>query len=92
MENEIKKNEAEDKMAEIIEELGKALSRISEEEKQFLREAQKQIDEVAKVQGKDFDRRLEFCYTITLNPDKIVSKRLIQAAREYIKAVEKENK
>ena len=81
--------EAEDKIAPLIEELGRALKGIPDDEKTFLRESQKQIDEAAQAQVDGFDRRLEFCYTIILTPDKIKNKRLIDAAKKYIQAAEK---
>ena len=79
----------EDKLTPIIEEIGRSLNQASEEEKQFLKEVQAQIEEVAKNQGGDFDRRLEFCQSIIFNPTKFTNKRLIDAAKQYLKAVEK---
>jgi hypothetical protein len=75
----------EERIKIAIEALGKALQNISPEEKAYLTELKNQIDAAASVEK--LDHRLEFCYGIIMNPDKIQTPRLMKAAKAYIEAV-----
>lgn len=75
----------QEKLQAATETLGKAMQDIPPEEKAFLVELKQQIDAAAAVEK--LDHRLEFCYGITLNPDKIKSPKLLKAAKNYIEAV-----
>ena len=79
----------QEKLNQIIDAIGDAIRKLSPEEIQFLKESQKQIDEAAASQAQGFDRRMEFCYNIIFNPDKITYKPLIDTVKAYIDLIEK---
>jgi hypothetical protein len=72
----------QEKLQAVTESLGKAMQGITPEEKAYLLELKQQIDAAAAVEK--LDHRLEFCYGITMNPDKIQSPKLMKAAKNYI--------
>ena len=79
----------EEKLREVIDQVGDAIRKLPSEELAFLKESQEQIDQAYEAQGGDMDRRMEFCYNIVFNPDKITYKPLIDAVKKYIELVEK---
>jgi hypothetical protein len=76
----------EEKLNSAIEAIGKALQNSPDEEKAFLMELKNQIEAVSP--DEKLDRRLEFCYGIVYNEEKIKNPKLIKAARQYIDIIE----
>ena len=77
-----------DELKLATEEFGRALNAVSPEEKESLKDFRAQIDAAVKADP-SLDHRIEFCQAIIFSPDKISSKRLIQATKNYLELVEK---
>jgi hypothetical protein len=69
---------------ELMEQLQIAISRATQEEKNYLHEIQKQIDMVAKVEGDSFDRFKELFLNITFEKEKFTTPAILDVAKKYL--------